>query len=151
MDFQIDFGNALAPAPADSAPLLASVAGIAHTLGPEECVFEDRASGEIHVMTVQVVQALELCRPFRSLDQHVAVVAAALPGMAGQLPAVRRVLEQMVARGLLHDSSTWMAALGRKVAPLQGELGPVFVRACEVGDPEHGGVVKDYIIGARAA
>ena len=27
----------------------------------------------------------------------------------------------------------------------------VFVRACEVGDPEHGGVVKDYIIGARAA
>lgn len=131
MDFQIDFGNALSPAPVDNAPLYASVAGVAHTLGPEECVFEDRASGEIHVMTVQVVQALELCRPFRSLDQHVAAVAAALPGMAGQLPAVRRVLEQMVARGLLHESSTWMAALGRKVAPLQGELGPVFVRACD--------------------
>ena len=70
MDFQIDFGNALSPAPVDNAPLYASVAGVAHTLGPEECVFEDRASGEIHVMTVQVVQALELCRPFRSLDQH---------------------------------------------------------------------------------
>lgn len=131
MDFQIDFGNALAPAPTDATPLLASVEGIAHTLGPEECVFEDRASGAIHVMTVQVVQALELCRPFRAMDQHVAAVAAALPGMGAQLPAVRRVLEQMVERGLLRESGAWIATLGREAAPVQGELGPVFVRACD--------------------
>ena len=131
MDFEIDFGNVLATAPPDTSPLLASVDGVAHTLGSEECVFEDRASGEIHVMTVPVVQALELCRPFRSLDQHVAAVGATLPGMASQLPAVRRVLEHMVERGLLRDATTWLSTLGREVAPAQGELGAVFVRACD--------------------
>ena len=92
---------------------------------------EDRASGAIHVMTVQVVQALELCRPFRAMDQHVAAVAAALPGMGAQLPAVRRVLDHLLEHGLLRESGAWIATLGREAAPVQGELGPVFVRACD--------------------
>ena len=67
MDFKIDFGNVGAPPVAVDQPLYASEDGIASSLGGDECVFEVRRTGVVHPMTTQVLQALDMCRPFLSL------------------------------------------------------------------------------------
>jgi hypothetical protein len=111
MNFQIDFGNFIQPVAAPNAPLYASVDGVAHALGGDECVFQDRATGAVHVMTLQVLQALDLCREFRPLDEHCATVAQRLGGLAGQADAVRRVVEGLIQRGLVISDTDYIARL----------------------------------------
>jgi hypothetical protein len=48
-----------------------------------------------------------------------------------------------------HASPRWHVRRGHWRQIADGRR--VFVRACEVGDPTRGGVVKDYFVGARAA
>ncbi len=129
MDFQIDFGNV--GAPARDTPLFASVDGIVSPLGADECVFEVRGGGDVHVMTAQVVRALDLCRPFRSLDEHAAIVAQHVPGLSGQQAAVQRVLENMVARKLMTSGADYLGGLGRRAVARPATLRAGFVRACD--------------------
>lgn len=63
--------------------------------------------------------------------------------------APERLVRTSEPRGGTHASPRWHVRRGHWRQLADGRR--VFVRACEVGDPEHGGVVKDYIIGARAA
>jgi hypothetical protein len=113
--------------------LFASIDGRVSPLANQEVVFYDPARDQTHVMTMQVLQALDLCRPFRSLEQHVAALGSALEGLRGQEDAIRRVLESLVARGLLISDETWLDQLGRSQQHPPAEFAGIFIRAG--GDP----------------
>lgn len=130
MDFKIDFGTqSLAPTAAN-APLYASVPGRAAALGGEEVVFYDEGLDRTHVMTMQVLQAMDLCREFRTLDAHVAAIVKALPALERQQPAVRRVLEGLRSQGLLVSDVTVLDRFEADTAPRNAPFAGVFVRAC---------------------
>ncbi|MBP7003528.1 hypothetical protein [Amaricoccus sp.] len=63
--------------------------------------------------------------------------------------APERLVRTTTPQGGTHASPRWHVRRGhwRQL----GDGRRVFVRTCEVGDLERGGVIKDYIIGARAA
>jgi hypothetical protein len=145
MDFQIDFGNVAAPAPPDDrgGPLFAAAPGVLLPLGGDEVVFRLRRDGTHHVMARQVFEALARCAAFRGLDRHAAEVAATLPGLAGRVPAVRAVLDQLVARGLLLSADDWLAAL-RGPGPRQPAPGVLALHGA-------GGAPAESVLAALAA
>jgi hypothetical protein len=140
LNYQIDYGTLAAAPPVPrprvdpDAPLYASEDGVVASLSNNECIFQVKRSGETHVMTFQVLQALDQSREFRSLDEHLARLLATLPGLESQRDAVRRVLESLIARGLLVSDRDFLqragAAQGRVAAPLRA----VFIRACDRPD-----------------
>jgi hypothetical protein len=126
MEFKIDFGNVAAAVPVD-APLFAATPGIALSLGGDEVLYRLRADASHHVMTRQVFEALQRCGGFASLDQHAADIARHLPGLDGRTDVVRRVLDSLLARGLLQDADHWLATLARGSATAPAPLRAVFV------------------------
>jgi hypothetical protein len=129
VDFQIDFGSRPLT-PAAAAPLLyASVPGRASSLGNGEVVFYDEASERTHVMTEQVLGAMDLCRQFRPLDAHVQSIIAAQPALAGQQAAVRRVLEGLGSRGLLLTDQQLATRFDAVAAEPETPFAGVFIRA----------------------
>jgi len=131
MEFNIDFGNALKPQAPRDEPLFAAEDGIVSDLGNDECLFEVRRTGEVHAMTTQVLGSLDICRGFRSLDEHAAEVTRRLPGLAGKEEAVRRVLESLVQRGLLQSVDGYVRELARPAPLAPAPLRAVFIRACD--------------------
>ncbi len=117
-----------------NAPLYASEDGVVASLSNSECIFQVKRTGQTHVMTYQVLQALDQSREFRTLDEHAERVMATVSGLAGQRVAVRRVFEGLVGRGLLVSAPDFVQNLGhaaqREIAPLRG----VFIRACDRPD-----------------
>lgn len=140
MSTQFDYQfNVAAAAPATprvdpDAPLYASEDGVVASLSNNECVFQVKRTGETHVMTYQVLQALDQTRQFRSLDEHAERVMASLGGLSGQRDAVGRVFEGLIQRGVLVSGQTFLDRLAdapaRAIAPLRG----VFIRACDRPD-----------------
>ncbi len=133
MDFKIDFGTqtyaGIAPPP--QGPLYASIGGRASSLANGEVVFFVPETGKSHVMTEQVLQALNLCREFRTLGEHVARVSEAIEGLRGQQDGVRRVLEGLVRTGLMLSEDELRKRFAA-VAPLSPA--PFFgfcIRACD--------------------
>lgn len=126
MEFQIDFGN-VATAAAVDAPLFAAAPGIALPLGSDEVLYRLRADASHHVMTRQVFEALQRCAGFRSLDQHAADIAHRLPGLGGRTDVVRRVLDSLLARGLLQGADDWLASLAAGPTVVPAPLRAVFV------------------------
>jgi hypothetical protein len=63
--------------------------------------------------------------------------------------APERLLRNSEPQGGSHASPRWHVRRGHWRQLADGRR--VFVRACEVGDPERGGVIKDYIVEGRAA
>lgn len=134
MQFDINYGaiNLAQPArPAPRGPLYAAVDGRAASLSNSECIFQARDGGELHVMTHQVLQALDQCREFRTLDEHVARVTSVLPGLGGQAEAVRHVLGGLVERGVLRSDSQFLEALARADEVRPAALAAVAIRACD--------------------
>lgn len=129
--FSIDFGNAIAPAPAPDAPRYASEDGIALALGNDECVFRLRRSGETHAMTTQVLMALDLCREFRTLDEHAATIRQRVPGLADKGDAVQRVLQSLIGKGLLVEDRAFGERLTAAQPVSLPDLRAVFIRACD--------------------
>jgi hypothetical protein len=60
-----------------------------------------------------------------------------------------RLVRSTAAQGGTHASPRWHVRRGHWRQLADGRR--VFVRACEVGDPERGGVLKDYVIEGCAA
>ena len=124
-------GSVPALKPDPNAPVFASEDGRVASLSSQECIFLVKRSGEPHVMTFQVLQALDLCREFRTLDEHAARIQSTVPGLAGKRDDIRRVLEGLVQRQLLLSDSAFIerlrAAPARQPAPMRG----VFIRACD--------------------
>ncbi len=114
-----------------NAPLYASEDGVVASLSNNECLFQIKRTGETHVMTYQVLQALDQTRQFRSLDEHAERVMSSISGLAAQREAVMRVFEGLIGRGLLVSGQSFLQrfsqAPARAIAPLRG----VFIRACD--------------------
>ncbi len=138
LNYQINYGTLAATPPvprADpNAPLYASEDGVVASLSNSECIFQVKRSGETHVMTFQVLQALDQSREFRTLDEHVARILATIPGLQAQREGVARVLESLTTRGLLVSDREFLqratAVTAREPTPLRA----VFIRACDRPD-----------------
>jgi len=134
-NYKIDYGTVsaapAAPQVDPNAPLYASEDGVVASLSSSECIFQIKRSGETHVMTFQVLQALDQSREFRTLDEHVSRIIATIPGLQSQREGVVRVLESLTSRGLLVSDSDFLkrvsSAVQREPAPLRA----VFIRACD--------------------
>ena len=121
----------LPPRQDPDAPLFASEDGLVASLSNQECIFQIKRSGETHVMTFQVLQAMDLCREFRSLDEHATRIQSTISGLAGKRDDVRRVLESLVQRGLLVSDQGFIDRLTRAPARTPAALRAVFIRACD--------------------
>jgi len=113
------------------APLFASEDGLVASLSTQECIFQIKRSGDTHVMTFQVLQALDQCREFRSLDEHSARIESTIAGLAGKREDIKRVLESLIQRGLLVSDQMFIERLTRAPARVQAPLRGVFIRACD--------------------
>jgi hypothetical protein len=131
MDFQIDYGAMPLNKPTDAGPLFASVDGRVSSLANGEVVFFDVATENLHVMTEQVLGAMDVCRPFRTIDAHVAALRQAMPALPPQGDAVKRVLENLIGRGLLISDADYLAGLTRDSVPSSVEFAGIFIRACD--------------------
>jgi hypothetical protein len=138
LNYQIDYGT-IAATPArredPSAPLYASEDGTVASLSNSECIFQARRTGATHVMTFQVLQALDQSREFRTREEHVARIVATIPGLQAQREGVLRVLDSLIGRGLLVSDAEFLArvcAAPPVAAP--APLRAVFIRACDRPD-----------------
>ena len=120
--------------PDPNATLYASEDGRVASLSAEECLFVVKASGEPHVMTLQVLQALDVCREFRTLDEHVARVEATVTGLSGKRDDIRRVLEGLVQRKLFLGDDDFIARLRSAPARTLPPMRAVFIRSCDRPD-----------------
>ncbi len=135
-DYQVHLGSfPVSPPPPQrpdpAAPLYASEDGVVASLSNSECIFQVRRTGETHVMTFQVLQALDQSREFRSLDEHAARISATIPGLEAQREGVRRVLESLVARNLLVSDGDFLARVTTASPRAPAPLRAVFIRACD--------------------
>jgi len=133
MEFKIDYGTQtyVAAPPPPQGPLYASIDGRASSLANGEVVFFVPETGKSHVMTDQVLQALNLCREFRTMDEHVARVTESIEGLRGQHEGVRRVLEGLIRVGLVISEETLQQRC-REAAPLvQAPFFGLCIRACD--------------------
>ena len=111
----------------NSETLYAADDGLVAPLSNQECMIQNPRTQERHVMTFEVFQALDKCKTFGTLDDHLKQMVTAMPNLRGQEEAARRVLSGLVDRGLLQSAEQilggFAAEPGRRLAP----LGPVFV------------------------
>lgn len=114
-----------------NAPLFASEDGLVASLSSQECIFQVKRTGDTHVMTFQVLQALDQCREFRSLEEHSARIETTIAGLAGKREDIKRVLESLIQRGLLVSDSDFSARFARAPARDSADLRGVFIRACD--------------------
>lgn len=120
-----------APRVDPNAPIYASEDGVVASLSNSECIFQVRRSGEAHVMTFQVLQALDQCREFRTLEEHAARIATSVPGLNQQQhEGILRVLSSLVQRGLLVSNAAFLERLAAAPARSRAGLRAAFIRAC---------------------
>lgn len=135
LDYRIDYGTVNPAMPQTrvdpDAPLFASEDGVVASLSNSECIFQTRRTGATHVMTYQVLQALDQCREFRSLDEHVARIQTTISGLQTQRDGVRRVLESLSTRGLLVSDADFLQRLAMSSPGAPPPLRAVFIRACD--------------------
>ncbi|MGA9829018.1 MAG: hypothetical protein WBQ57_11900, partial [Rhodanobacteraceae bacterium] len=135
LNYEINYGTlstaAAAPRPDPGAPLFASEDGLVASLSNNECIFQARRSGDSHVMTYQVLQALDKCREFRTLDEHIARILATIPTLQTQRESVARVLENLEGRGLLVSDREFLARITSAPVRAPAPLRAVFIRACD--------------------
>ena len=113
------------------APTFASQNGRVAALSSQECVFLVKGDDTPHVMTMQVLQALDQCREFRSLDDHAVRIEACVPGLAGKGDDIRRVLDGLVQRRLLVRDEDFLSRLRSTPRLDAPPLRAVFIRACD--------------------
>jgi len=138
LNFEINYGNVNTKPPTSmprrvdpNAPLFASEDGLVASLSNNECVFQVKRSGESHVMTYQVLQALDQCREFRSLEEHAARIFANIPGLQSQREGVVRVLASLNQYGLLISDQEFLKRYQQGEARQQAPMRAVFIRACD--------------------
>jgi hypothetical protein len=134
LNYQVNYTPpviAPAPKPDPDAPLFASEDGMVASLSSQECIFQIKRSGDTHVMTFQVLRALDQCREFRSLDEHAARIESTIAGLSGKRDDVKRVLESLIQRGLLVSDQAFIERLTRAPRAALAELRAVFIRVCD--------------------
>jgi len=123
--------NLGAPKPPAADPLYAAVPASANPLGNDEAVLREQLGGRATVMTLQVLQALDLCREFAPMDNHVQQVCQGVPGLQGQESAVRGVLEGLAQRELLVTAERWLEQLRAGTSASAAPFRTLIVRTCD--------------------
>ena len=135
LNYEINYGTLAAtptqPRVDPNAPLYASEDGVVASLSNNECIFQVKRSGDTHVMTFQVLQALDQSREFRTLDEHIARILATIPGLQSQREGVERVLDGLISRGLLVSDRDFLQRVATAPKQVQAPLRAVFIRACD--------------------
>lgn len=116
--------------PSNEHTLYAADDGLVAPLSGQECMVQNPRTHERHVMTFEVFEALDQCKRFATLDEHLAAIIQAMPALRGQEEAARRVLNGFVQRGLLANAADVMRSFESVPARSLAPLGPVFV-LCE--------------------
>lgn len=133
-EFQINYGNMnfAAPAlrPAADAPLYAAVDAMVAPLSSDEFAFISKDSGERQVLSHHVLQSMDQCREFRTLDEHVSRVASVVPGLT-QHDRIRKGLEGLAKSGLLVSDRDYLAKLERPAETSPRSLHAIYIRACD--------------------
>lgn len=133
-EFQVNYGSmqttAVSPRESFDAPLFAAVDAMVAPLSSEEYAFIARDSGERHVLSHHVLQSLDQCREFRSIDEHVARVTAVVPGLTRQ-DRIRKGLEGLASTGLLISDQEYLKRLERMADPEPRSLHAIYIRACD--------------------
>jgi hypothetical protein len=133
-EFQVSYGTmsgaAASPRTSSDAPLYAAVDAMVAPLSTEEYAFIAKDSGERHVLSHHVLQSLDQCREFRSIDEHVARVAAVVPGLTQQ-DRIRKGLEGIASAGLLISDQDYLKRLERVPEAEARTLHAVYIRACD--------------------
>jgi hypothetical protein len=134
LNYQFNYGTPPAPPAAarvdPAAPLFASVDGMVASLSSHECIFVAKRSGDPHVMTFQVLQALDQCREFRTLDEHIARIQSTIPGLVGKRDEIKRVLDSLAQRQLLMSDAQFIER-ARSAPVEQANMRAAFIRACD--------------------
>ena len=81
-------------------------------------------------MTFQVLQALDQCREFRTLDEHIARIQSTISGLAGKRDDIKRVLDSLAQRQLLVSDQQFIERT-RAAPRAQAKMRAVFIRACD--------------------
>lgn len=113
----------------DSRPLLASEDGLVAPLSGSECIFQLRHTGENHVMTYQVLKAMDACRQFKTLEEHLEMVAHTQPELREHPQAIKQVLENLAKRQLFTSASAFSEEVfGGTATEPESSLAGVLVR-----------------------
>ncbi len=133
MEFEFNFGEQqLTPQQPQDNTLYASVDGIAQQLDQDELVFMAYETGQNHVMTVQVLQAMGLTQQFRPLHEHIQQIAAAIPALKNQHQAIEKVLRFLMDKHLIISADDWLKQL-KQVEAIKNPMpyAGMVVRTCD--------------------
>ncbi len=133
-EFQINYGNfnfaGQSPRNTQDAPRYAAIDAMIAPLSSDEYAFIAKDSGERHVLSHHVLQTLDQCREFRTIEEHVARVASVVPGLT-QHDRIRKGLEGLAATGLLVADNAYLAGLERDPDAQPRSLHAIYIRACD--------------------
>jgi hypothetical protein len=133
-DFQVNYGSMNVATPAfrasTDAPLYAAVDALVAPLSSDEFAFITKESGERHVLSHHVLQSLDQCREFRTLEEHVARVASVVPGL-NQPERIRKGLESLARTRLLVSDREFLDGLERPAEAQPRSLHAIYIRACD--------------------
>ena len=133
MEFEVEFGNLTTTTgkkPA-SGPLYASVDGRVADLTAGECLFIDRQSTERHVMTHDVLRAMDLTRRFATMEEHADAIENEIPSLKGRRNDIQRVMDYLVERGLLVSAEDLLKAASDAQRDVQPVKTCLCVRTCD--------------------
>ena len=137
MDFEFDFGTTqltrgkTAGAGQNDGPLVASVEGQVAQLSAEECVFLDRATGQSHVMTLDVLTAMDASRRFLTVQEHTANVEQRVPALKGKGHAIEKVFGFLRERGLLVEAAEMVGKLAQTPSRDLESPRTLVIRTCD--------------------
>lgn len=133
-EFQINYGSmnfaGQAARPDPNAPRYAAIDAMVAPLSSDEYAFIAKDSGERHVLTHHVLQTLDQCREFRTIEEHVARVTSVVPGLT-QHDRIRKGLEGLASTGLLVADADYLASLEREPESHSRSLHAIYIRACD--------------------
>jgi hypothetical protein len=132
--FQTHYADAASAGNETTELRYASEDGRVAPLSEDECVFVVKSDGTPHIMTMQVLRALDACREFRRLDEHVVRIEAAIPELQGKHADIRRVLDGLIQRNVLVSDASFVDRLQRGGSRVLPPMRDVYVRSCDRPD-----------------
>jgi len=136
MEFEFNFGEqTISQGKPQDPTLYASVSGTVQQLSREELVFLEHHSGENHIMTLQVLQAMGLTQQFKPMHEHIQTIEQNIAELRGQTQAIEKVLGFLQNKSLIISEQQWLERLseGHDQARQVANAG-VVIRTCQRPD-----------------
>ncbi|MFK8013442.1 MAG: glycosyltransferase family A protein [Marinicellaceae bacterium] len=135
MEFEFNFGQqTLSTGVKKNNKVYASVDGIALPLSNEELVFMNKETGENHVMTHQVLNAISLCQEFKPLDQHITNINRSMPELSSDIGAIEKVTQFMIKNKLFIEENVWKKNLSQDIQQSSILSSGIVIRTCNRPD-----------------